>query len=120
MNNPTPSLFGINRSNRNFTDPYYWGKNQFNSSFPVALACYMRSKNEPLIYICHGTSGQSVLKTLDAAELFGTSENQKISFFLLKRVLMHSVTLYTMNYPLLIWSLESTTPSSNLGQLKSN
>lgn len=81
MSNPNPSLFGIKRSNRNFADPYYWGKNQFNSSFPVALACYMRSKNKPLIYICHGSSGQSVLKTLDAAELFGTSEKSEDIFF---------------------------------------
>lgn len=41
----TASLYGIHHSNRNFSDPYYWGKNQFNSSFPVALACYMRDKN---------------------------------------------------------------------------
>jgi hypothetical protein len=35
----SPSLFGISRSNRNFADPYYLGKNQFNSAFPVARAC---------------------------------------------------------------------------------
>lgn len=26
----TPSLYGITHSNRDFSDPYYWGKNQFN------------------------------------------------------------------------------------------
>lgn len=46
-----PSLHGIARSNRNFADPYYWGKNQFNSSFPAALACYMRSQGLPLVYV---------------------------------------------------------------------
>lgn len=39
-----PSLYGIAHSNRNFNDKYCWGKNQFNSSFPVALCCYMRDK----------------------------------------------------------------------------
>lgn len=38
------SLYGIENSNRNFADPYYWGKNQFNSSFPIALTCYMRDQ----------------------------------------------------------------------------
>ena len=46
-----PSLYGIVNSNRNFNDPYYWGKNQFNSSFPVALACYMRDRQNPAIYL---------------------------------------------------------------------
>lgn len=45
-----PGLFGITRSNRNYADPYYWGKNQFNSSFPVALACYMHSKGLKAVY----------------------------------------------------------------------
>lgn len=39
-----PALYGIKHSNRNFKERIYWGKNQFNSSFPVALCCYMRDK----------------------------------------------------------------------------
>lgn len=46
------SLYGICHSNRNFADPYYWGKNQFNSSFPVALACYMRDRGISSNYLC--------------------------------------------------------------------
>ncbi len=73
----TPSLFGIQRSNRNFADPYYWGKNQFNSAFPVALACYMQAEKHPLVYVTFGTSTQSMLKTLDVSDLFGTSRPSK-------------------------------------------
>jgi hypothetical protein len=47
----TASLYGISHSNRNFSDPFYWGKNQFNSSFPVALACYMRDRHIPGNYL---------------------------------------------------------------------
>lgn len=47
----TASLYGISHSNRNFSDPFYWGKNQFNSSFPVALACYMRDQNIPANFL---------------------------------------------------------------------
>jgi len=47
----SPSLYGIVNSNRNFSDKYYWGKNQFNSSFPIALANYMRDKGKKAIYL---------------------------------------------------------------------
>jgi hypothetical protein len=39
-----PRLFGIEHSNRDFSKKESWGKNQFNSSFPVAFACYMSEK----------------------------------------------------------------------------
>ena len=46
-----PSLYGIVNSNRDFSDPFYWGKNQFNSAFPVALACYMRDQNHKAVFL---------------------------------------------------------------------
>lgn len=74
MKNPVkPSLFGISRSNRDFSDPYYWGKNQFNSAFPVALACYMRSKKIPLVYIKYKNETQTLISDIDVAELFGST-----------------------------------------------
>lgn len=42
--NDKPRLFGIERSNRDYTVADTWGKNQFNSSFPASLACYLHSK----------------------------------------------------------------------------
>ncbi len=44
-----PSLYGIIKSNRIGDD--LWGKNQFNSTFPTALCCYMRDKNIPAVYL---------------------------------------------------------------------
>lgn len=47
----TPHLFGLTNSNRDFTNQNSWGKNQFNSSFPAALCCFLHSKNESANYL---------------------------------------------------------------------
>lgn len=38
-----PGLFAQNNGNssRDYSNPYFWGKNQFNSSFPASLVAYM-------------------------------------------------------------------------------
>ncbi|OYT91210.1 MAG: restriction endonuclease [Burkholderiales bacterium PBB3] len=78
---PAPSLFGIARSNRNFADPYYWGKNQFNSAFPVALACYMRSKELPLVYVKFKDTSHTEVGELAVSELFGSElPNEQLHF----------------------------------------
>jgi len=48
MNNEA-TLYGIKNSNRKSKD--FWGKNMFNSSFPVGLANYMRDSNKKAVYI---------------------------------------------------------------------
>lgn len=76
-----PALFGISRSNRNFSDAYYWGKNQFNSAFPVALACYMRSQSHPLMYVKFKDSDHTQVTELAVTELFGsTLPNEQLHF----------------------------------------
>lgn len=56
MKNESAGFFGLVNSNRDFTEQDTWGKNQFNSSFPAALFCYMASKDLCAKYI---TSNQS-------------------------------------------------------------
>jgi len=46
-----PRLFGIKNSNRDFTLKESWGKNQFNSSFPASLGCYLHSKGLAAVYL---------------------------------------------------------------------
>jgi len=46
-----PGLFGITHSNRDFSQAKAWGKNQFNSSFPVSLASFMAHKGFENIYL---------------------------------------------------------------------
>lgn len=77
----TPALFGITKSNRNFADKYYWGKNQFNSAFPVALTCYMRSKNIGLAYVKYVDSHKTAISDIDVNEVFGsTLANEDLHF----------------------------------------
>ena len=47
----TAGLFGLKNSNRDFSKADAWGKNQFNSSFPAALSCYLHSKKLDANYI---------------------------------------------------------------------
>lgn len=51
MTDVQPGLFGLNNTNRDFTQKETWGKNQFNSSFPAALCCFLASKNIPANYL---------------------------------------------------------------------
>jgi len=75
------ALYGIRHSNRNFADPYYWGKNQFNSSFPAALACYMRDCGLSAVYIRHAENRQTAVSEIDFSDVFGSSmENGELYF----------------------------------------
>jgi len=44
-----PSLYGLDRSNRQ--GRALWGKNQFNSTFPISLCCYMWDHGIPPVYL---------------------------------------------------------------------
>lgn len=71
----SPSLYGISNSNRDFSDEYYWGKNQFNSSFPIALANYMRDNEKKAILL----SLNSDLKVDKLYKSFDLIYNTKLS-----------------------------------------
>jgi type II restriction enzyme len=51
MTSTVTGLFGLDNSNRDFTKAKAWGKNQFNSSFPAALSCYLHNKNLAANYL---------------------------------------------------------------------
>ena len=79
--NAHASLFGIERSNRNFADPYYWGKNQFNSAFPVALACYMHSRGMPLVYVQYKDAQATHVGELGVDKLWGSDQPSESLYF---------------------------------------
>lgn len=65
----SPGLFGLEFTNRDFTKPKYWGKNQFNNSFPASLACYMYAHELNPVYLFldknkHIEHGQITLENL--------------------------------------------------------
>ena len=75
-----PSLFGLNKTNRDFNNEEAWGKNQFNSSFPAALCCYLESKNIDANYLsiendifCPGF--------ISIKDVFGISTNSNDLYF---------------------------------------
>lgn len=75
------SLYGLTHSNRNFADAYYWGKNQFNSAFPAALACYMRDKGTPANYLSLRADRTVTVSNLSFSEIFGTAlPNNQLEF----------------------------------------
>ncbi len=43
-----PGLFGQRHASRDYTQEKFWGKNQFNSSFPASLVAYMSYKIVPM------------------------------------------------------------------------
>lgn len=77
----TPALFGIKNSNRDFSQVDSWGKNCFNSSFPVALGCYMHSKNIKPVYLYTNKSLAVIHKNIDVRDLYGGDPLKDNLFF---------------------------------------
>lgn len=65
-----PGLFGQKYSSRDYTNPYCWGKNQFNSSFPASLVAYMHSKGIDPVYITTNAEYKIKLKRISGDKLF--------------------------------------------------
>jgi hypothetical protein len=76
-----PALFGIRRSNRDFTTPESWGKNQFNSSFPAALACYMGEHAIEPIYLTLNEQLEISHSMITVEKLFGLPHDSDRLFF---------------------------------------
>lgn len=79
--NIKPGLFGINQSNRDFTKDEAWGKNQFNTSFPAALACYMDYKKINPVYLTLDENLKVTHKKIQLMELFGIKCDSPNLFF---------------------------------------
>jgi len=74
-----PTLYGIEHSNRAKKD--FWGKNQFNSTFPVALACYMRDKGIKPVYISLSPDFEIVNTEIPFDDVFRTTlPNNDLNF----------------------------------------
>jgi hypothetical protein len=80
-----PALFGIKHSNRDFSKRDNWGKNQFNSSFPASLACFMASKNIELKYIKINKQLKVEHDYISANRLFGEKYDSDNLYFAFER-----------------------------------
>lgn len=81
MNIQKAGLFGINHSNRDFTQADTWGKNQFNSSFPVGLTNFLASKNLDNVYICLDKNLKIEHQKISAEQLYGINSSSDDLFF---------------------------------------
>ncbi len=72
MNNEQPGLFAQNHNNssRDYSQPYYWGKNQFNSSFPASLVAYMSSKGLKPVYLRTNAKNEVIHSYISGSDLF--------------------------------------------------
>lgn len=70
MNN-RPRLFGINKSNRDYSKADTWGKNQFNSSFPASLGCFLHAKGMKAVYYKAKSNMDIELSYIGIDELYG-------------------------------------------------
>lgn len=80
MSNNTPSLFGLNKTNRDFSNQNSWGKNQFNSSFPASLCCYLASKDIEANYLAI-KDGMYTPTTIPIQEVFGIAPDSDDLYF---------------------------------------
>lgn len=67
----TASLFGQKHSNRDYSKKKYWGKNQFNSSFPASLVAYMSSINISPVYLKMTKKNILERSSITGSDLFG-------------------------------------------------
>lgn len=64
-------LFGQKHASRDYTRSEYWGKNQFNSSFPASLVAYMSSKSIDPVYISIDDKNKIQHSYISPKTLFG-------------------------------------------------
>ncbi len=75
-----PHLFGLDNSNRDFTAKDSWGKNQFNSSFPAALCCFLYSLGETANYLSI-QNGEFQCETIAIEEAFSINPLEQDAYF---------------------------------------
>ncbi len=74
-------LFGQKYSSRDYTKAKYWGKNQFNSSFPASLVAYMSSKNIKLVYLKTDKNNNLYHDYISGTELFKIDPLSEQAFY---------------------------------------
>lgn len=80
MSEELPRLFGLDKTNRDFSKKTSWGKNQFNSSFPASLCCYLASKNIDANYLAI-KNAEFTPTTINIDKIFGLSSKSPDLYF---------------------------------------
>lgn len=76
------SLYGIKKSNREFSNEKSWNKNLFNSTFPTALLIYMHDHSIKPRYLKTNQNNLIDLDYIEVKDVFGIDPNSDdVSFF---------------------------------------
>lgn len=75
-----PRLYGLDNSNRDFSQKDSWGKNQFNSSFPTSLCCYLDSIDENANYL-KLSYGKLIVSQISISKAFNISPTDNDTFY---------------------------------------
>lgn len=84
LHNMKPGLFAQdhNNSSRNFTKARFWGKNQFNSSFPASLVAYMSHRGLQPVYIKTDERNEIVHEYISGTELYRIDPLDENAFYM--------------------------------------
>lgn len=80
METVQPGLFGLKKTNKDFTQRESWGKNQFNSTFPAALCCFLASKNIQANYLAV-YEGKLAPSQISIKDVFGINPDDSDLYF---------------------------------------
>jgi hypothetical protein len=94
-----PSLFGLSRSNRDLSQGANWGKNQFNNAFPVALACYMSSKDVSPVYLQLDANRKVTHGKITVREIFSADPLAPETFYAFESIHAQYETLVAGGLP---------------------
>jgi HindVP restriction endonuclease len=94
-----PGLFGLRRSNRDFTNKDNWGKNQFNSSFPAALSAYLAYRGFENVYLKLDSNLLVYHDTISTTELYGMNPLDDSIFYAFESVYTPFQRLVTGSFP---------------------
>lgn len=117
MPNTSPGLFGIQYSNRDYSQPETWGKNQFNSSFPAALACYLHSRGLQAVYIKADAQLSPVIDHIGINDVFGIDPMSEQAYYAFESPFLPYQRYVVGNIPrndLVIMDREASTCLSSL------
>ncbi len=81
MSKEATGLYGLENTNRDFTKKKSWGKNQFNSSFPASLCCYLSSIGEEANYLSIQKGKYSSVSTIKIEDVFGIKVDSPDIYF---------------------------------------
>ncbi len=99
MDETKPSLFGLAQSNRDFSLQSSWGKNEFNNSFPAALACYMNSKGIAPVYLTLDEGLKVIHGKIEVKDVFGLDPLAKDTFYAFESIFTQYQTLVLEGLP---------------------